>query len=230
MGPLYGLLFLALGITTFVVLILLFFAARRNSSIPERFMARFTDLVQQGETALAHEYCRESRAPIARVLNTGMNYLAIGIEPALNAAKNELERFDHQRHCLLTWLRATAITSGLLGLLVTAWTMIGYLQSIQRGGFWDPEPDALPFLVGRSLTFTVLGLGICLIGTVAYLVFQYRLRSISLEMKAIAEDYLIQLYRRGGDSSGPTSHSSRDWFEPAPQGFPPSGEESNIKS
>jgi biopolymer transport protein ExbB/TolQ len=227
-GPVFGLCFLALGVSIVTILVLLRLIADKKRCIPAEFVEQFTNLINQRKTTEAYEFCRTEQSPLARILDVGICHFRFGLEATLSTARTQLARFEHQQDCTLGWLRIGATTSLLLGLLGSCWHAIMWACIVEQGGPKTPPPQMLPFLLVSSLTSSVVGIVLCLVAMVGYYIFQYRVRGIALEMRALAESYLAQLYVRGSDSSG-SKVTPGSWpplvsgspVNPSPFHFPP---------
>jgi biopolymer transport protein ExbB len=162
-------------------------ALRRKVIIPPGFLDGLAKVGLSNRQA-AMEYCRNSKAPVGRVIAVGIRKLPQGeeaVEQAIeDAGANEVSKLRKN----LRALYSIATISPLLGLLGTVWGMIQSFQVASARGLGKAE--LLAGGIYEALVTTLAGLMVAIPVLVFYYHFLGRIDRIVAEMNDVSERFL----------------------------------------
>ncbi len=204
-------------------------ALRRSAIVPPTFLPGLTNLFQtKGDREAALNYCRESDAPIGRVMAVGIRKMSQGVEAVEqgieDAGANEVMKLRRN----LKILFGTASVAPMLGLLGTVWGMIESFQTASAEGLGGG--DAAQGLAGgiyEALVTTFAGLCVAIPILVFYYYFQGKIERIVTDMNDVSEEF-IEHYMAEVDPSTlrepvfmePSTAQPQPEFQPQPVAQP----------
>ncbi len=162
MYPLILCSILAIGI----ILERLYTFRKATSVDPEELLDEIKQTYKPGDTAVATKRMDDAHTPYARIFARGLKNAARGpdsIELAMSQeAANEIPTLENY----LSGLRTIVTIAPLLGLLGTIAGMIASFKQVAAGGL--SSPTAVMAGVSEALVSTATGIGIAVIGLIAY--------------------------------------------------------------
>lgn len=147
-----------------------------NSKIEsEPFLSAVEDMLRNGETRAAVNYCDQIDKPLARILKQGIRYLGRPIHDIEDAIKNAGKKEIFMLEKKMDWLATIAGVAPLLGFLGTVTGMIQAFMQIQslQG---NVNPSVLAGGIWEALITTAAGLAV---GIFAYFFYNYLLSRIN---------------------------------------------------
>ncbi|MDE7120432.1 MAG: MotA/TolQ/ExbB proton channel family protein [Muribaculaceae bacterium] len=159
--------------------VVLFKANREDSS----FMKRIRDYVHEGELESAHNLCRKTDTPYARLIDKGISRIGRPVNDILAAIENtgNIEIATLSRG--LPWLATTAAGAPMLGFLGTVMGMVEAFFSIASSG---NSANIGTFASGiyTALVTTVAGL---VVGVIALFAYNYLVARINSVMNLLEQ-------------------------------------------
>lgn len=156
-----------------------------------RFMMRIEELLRKNHFEEAVAICEKSRAPLARVIHTGlMNY---------NKKKEEIEELMTATHIgervemerFLYILMSLGPIAPLLGLLGTVVGLVKAFRDLALAG--SAGPSIIAAGIGEALYTTIAGLIIAVPTVLAYNYFTNKIKKINMEIDASSKKLLVFL-------------------------------------
>jgi len=165
-----------------------------NAHLDEkRFLSSVEDLLRQGNTRAATQYCDEMDKPLSRIMKQGILRLGRPLIDVEEAIKNAGRKETYLLEKRMDWLATIAGVAPLLGFLGTVTGMIDAFMQIQslQG---NVNPSVLAGGIWEALITTAWGL---LVGIIAFGAYNYLLAKINrqifqLEMASIDFMELLQ--------------------------------------
>lgn len=158
-----------------------------------RFLSMVEDLLRQGNTNAAIQYCDEIDKPLSRIMKQGIVRLGRPLIDVEEAIKNAGRKETYLMEKRMDWLATIAGVAPLLGFLGTVTGMIDAFMQIQ-GLQGNVNPSVLAGGIWEALITTAWGL---LVGIIAFGSYNYLLAKINrlvfqLEMASIDFVELLQ--------------------------------------
>lgn len=154
-----------------------------------RFMMRIEELLRKNHFEEAIMICEKSRAPLARVIHTGLvnyNKKKEEIEDMMSAThigeRVEMERF-------LYILMSLGPIAPLLGLLGTVVGLVKAFRDLALAG--SAGPSIIAAGIGEALYTTIAGLIIAVPTVLAYNYFANNIKKINMEIDASSKRLLV---------------------------------------
>jgi biopolymer transport protein ExbB len=159
----------------------------------KRFLSMVEDLLRQGNTNAAVQYCDEMDKPLSRIMKQGIIRLGRPLIDVEEAIKNAGRKETYLMEKRMDWLATIAGVAPLLGFLGTVTGMIDAFMQIQ-GLQGNVNPSVLAGGIWEALITTAWGL---LVGIIAFGSYNYLLAKINrlvfqLEMASIDFVELLQ--------------------------------------
>lgn len=141
----------------------------------KRFLTMVEDLLRQGNTNAAIQYCDEMDKPLSRIMKQGIVRLGRPLIDVEEAIKNAGRKETYLMEKRMDWLATIAGVAPLLGFLGTVTGMIDAFMQIQ-GLQGNVNPSVLAGGIWEALITTAWGL---LVGIVAFGSYNYLLAKIN---------------------------------------------------
>lgn len=176
----------------FAIIIERCFALRRSVIVPPSFLPGLTNVFQKKhDREAALNYCRESDAPIGRVMGVGIRKMAQGVEAVEqgieDAGANEVMKLRRN----LKVLFGAASVAPMLGLLGTVWGMIESFQTASSEGLGGGDvAKGLAGGIYAALVTTFAGLCVAIPILVFYYYFQGKIERIVTDLNDVSEEFL----------------------------------------
>ena len=152
-------------------------------------IARFEELVAEGQFEQALKMPHAARHPVVRVLQAGLEYRHMSPGTAMEAAaQTELTRLRRY----LPILDTIITLAPLLGLLGTITGMISAFGIVSEAGLG--QPHAITGGIAKALIATATGLSVAIITLIPYNYFQARVDEMTarIEARATRLELLLQ--------------------------------------
>jgi biopolymer transport protein ExbB len=140
-----------------------------------RFLSMVEDLLRQGNTNAAVQYCDEIDKPLSRIMKQGVIRLGRPLIDVEEAIKNAGRKETYLMEKRMDWLATIAGVAPLLGFLGTVTGMIDAFMQIQ-GLQGNVNPSVLAGGIWEALITTAWGL---LVGIIAFGAYNYLLAKIN---------------------------------------------------
>jgi biopolymer transport protein ExbB len=141
----------------------------------KRFLTMVEDLLRQGNTNAAVQYCDELDKPMSRIMKQGIIRLGRPLIDVEEAIKNAGRKETYLMEKRMDWLATIAGVAPLLGFLGTVTGMIDAFMQIQ-GLQGNVNPSVLAGGIWEALITTAWGL---LVGIIAFGAYNYLLAKIN---------------------------------------------------
>jgi biopolymer transport protein ExbB len=141
----------------------------------KRFLSMVEDLLRQGNTNAAVQYCDELDKPLSRIMKQGIVRLGRPLIDVEEAIKNAGRKETYLMEKRMDWLATIAGVAPLLGFLGTVTGMIDAFMQIQ-GLQGNVNPSVLAGGIWEALITTAWGL---LVGIIAFGAYNYLLAKIN---------------------------------------------------
>ncbi len=141
----------------------------------KRFLTMVEDLLRQGNTNAAVQYCDEMDKPMSRIMKQGIIRLGRPLIDVEEAIKNAGRKETYLMEKRMDWLATIAGVAPLLGFLGTVTGMIDAFMQIQ-GLQGNVNPSVLAGGIWEALITTAWGL---MVGIVAFGAYNYLLAKIN---------------------------------------------------
>ncbi len=141
----------------------------------KRFLNMVEDLLRQGNTNAAVQYCDELDKPMSRIMKQGIIRLGRPLIDVEEAIKNAGRKETYLMEKRMDWLATIAGVAPLLGFLGTVTGMIDTFMQIQ-GLQGNVNPSVLAGGIWEALITTAWGL---MVGIVAFGAYNYLLAKIN---------------------------------------------------
>jgi biopolymer transport protein ExbB len=141
----------------------------------KRFLTMVEDLLRQGNTNAAVQYCDELDKPMSRIMKQGIIRLGRPLIDVEEAIKNAGRKETYLMEKRMDWLATIAGVAPLLGFLGTVTGMIDAFMQIQ-GLQGNVNPSVLAGGIWEALITTAWGL---MVGIVAFGAYNYLLAKIN---------------------------------------------------
>jgi biopolymer transport protein ExbB len=141
----------------------------------KRFLTMVEDLLRQGNTNAAVQYCDEMDKPMSRIMKQGIIRLGRPLIDVEEAIKNAGRKETYLMEKRMDWLATIAGVAPLLGFLGTVTGMIDAFMQIQ-GLQGNVNPSVLAGGIWEALITTAWGL---LVGIIAFGAYNYLLAKIN---------------------------------------------------
>ena len=157
-------------------------AAREDST----FMNRIREYIHEGDIESAHNLCRKTNTPYARLIDTGLSRIGRPMNDVLVAIENTGNIEVANLGKGFPWLSTTAAGAPMLGFLGTVVGMIQAFFSLASAGT-SADISVLASGIYQALVTTVAGLVVGILALFAYNYLVARVNRVmnSLEMKTM---------------------------------------------
>lgn len=152
-------------------------AAKEDKS----FMNRIRDYVHEGDIESAHNLCRKTDSPYARLIDKGLSRIGRNMNDVLVAIENTGNIEVAALGKGLPWLSTTAAGAPMLGFLGTVTGMINAFFSLSNAGT-SANITVLSSGIYEALVTTVAGL---VVGIVALFAYNYLVARINRVMNSM---------------------------------------------
>lgn len=184
-----------LGLAIFIERIITLNMADINT---RKFVVNVQEKLQEGGVEAAHDYCAETRGPVASVFQAGLMRVDEGVDSAEKAISTygSIEMSFLERG--LVWLSLFIVVGPLLGFLGTVVGMLAAFDAIEAAG--DISPSIVAGGIKVALITTVGGLIVGIILQVGYNYCVSKIDRIIGEMEEasiVLIDSIVELERGG---------------------------------
>lgn len=157
-------------------------AAREDST----FMNRIREYIHEGDIESAHNLCRKTNTPYARLIDKGLSRIGRPMNDVLVAIENTGNIEVANLGKRLPWLATTAAGAPMLGFLGTVWGMVQAFYNLAKAGT-SANIDVLAGGIYQALVTTVAGLVVGIVALFAYNYLVARINGVmnSLESKTM---------------------------------------------
>lgn len=161
----------------------------RASKLDDTFMKRIKDYIHEGEIDSAHNLCKSSHSPYARLIDKGISRIGRPMNDVLVAIENtgNLEIASLSKG--LPWLATTAAGAPMLGFLGTVIGMVQAFFAIASSGNAASIGDFAGGIY-TALVTTVAGLVVGIIALFAYNYLVARINKVMNLMEARTMDFM----------------------------------------
>lgn len=154
---------------------------RKASHEDITFMSRIKDYITSGDVDAAHELCRRTDTPYARLIDKGVSRIGRPMNDVLVAIENTGNIEVATLGKGLPWLATTAAGAPMLGFLGTVIGMVQAFYNLASSGS-SASIDVLADGIYQALVTTVAGL---IVGIIALFAYNYLVASINGVMRSM---------------------------------------------
>lgn len=158
----------------------------RAAKEDKTFMSRIREYVHEGDIESAHNLCKKTNTPYARLIDKGLSRIGRNMNDVLVAIENTGNIEVSALGKSLPWLSTTAAGAPMLGFLGTVTGMIQAFYSLASAGT-AANITVLSSGIYQALVTTVAGLVVGIIALFAYNYLVARINNVmnSLEQKTM---------------------------------------------
>ena len=156
-------------------------AISRAAKEDKTFMNRIRDYVHEGDIESAHNLCKKSMTPYARLIDKGLSRIGRNMNDVLVAIENTGNIEIAALGKGLPWLSTTAAGAPMLGFLGTLVGMIDAFNSLANAGT-AANITVLSSGIYQALVTTVAGL---VVGIIALFAYNYLVARINRVMNSL---------------------------------------------
>ena len=166
-----------------------YFAIKKASKVDRNFMDNIKDCVRNGKIESAEFLCRQSDAPVVRMIEKGISRIGKplrDIETSIeNTGKIEVSRMDNNVNVLAT-IAGAAPMIGFLGTVIGM--ILAFHEMASAGGQIDVE--MLSTGIYTAMTTTVAGLIVGIMAYVGYNLLVVKVDKVVHKMEATTVEFL----------------------------------------
>ena len=179
-------------ITAIYIFIERYLTINKASKMDPNFMNSIRDHVVSGNVAAAKDLCRNTDAPIAKLIEKGVHRLGRPLKNIDVAIENagKLQIFKLERS--LATLATISGAAPMIGFLGTVLGMIGAFYNLSQAG-GEGNADLLANDIYKALVTTAAGLGIGILALIAYNLLVSMVEKVVHKMEATTVEFIDML-------------------------------------
>lgn len=160
----------------------------------KRFLSMVEDLLRQGNTNAAVQYCDELDKPMSRIMKQGIIRLGRPLIDVEEAIKNAGRKETYLMEKRMDWLATIAGVAPLLGFLGTVTGMIDAFMQIQ-GLQGNVNPSVLAGGIWEALITTAWGLTVGIVAFGAYNYLLAKINRLVFQLEMASTDFVELLQK-----------------------------------
>lgn len=188
----FGAVLLLISFIMVAVIMMNLLQVRRDTLLPEGFVAAFEDKLNSKDYQGAYEIARNDDSLIARVLAAGLSRLNRGYEEAVEGMQEVGEEESMAMEHRLSYLALIGSVAPMIGLMGTVWGMIASFRTIATAPV-APKPKDLADGISTALFTTLEGLVVAIPAIIAYSLLRNRVSRLLLEVGRVSEGLMSRL-------------------------------------
>ena len=182
----FGAVLLIMSFIMVAVIMMNVLQVRRDSLLPEEFVAAFEEKLTAKDYQGAYEISRGDESLIARVLAAGLGRLNRGYAEAIEGMQEVGEEESMMMEHRLSYLALIGSIAPMIGLAGTVYGMILSFYQIKQS-VNAPRPNELADGISTALITTLEGLIVAIPAIVAYSLLRNRISRLLLEVGRVSE-------------------------------------------
>jgi len=190
-------LWLALGacsVAGFALIVDSFITIREKKIVPQAFVTKVREAMEQGDVMKAVKHCEEEPGPLASILTAGFSNVQEGFEAIQEAVGIAADLESEKLLQRITYLNVVANLAPMLGLLGTVQGMIFAFATLGTQSAGAAQQSMLAVNIAQALYTTAAGLVAAVPALAFFFYFRNRATKITLGMEALTLD-LIKVLR-----------------------------------
>ena len=190
-------LWLALGacsVAGFALIVDSFITIREKKIVPDTFVAKVREAMEQGDVMKAVKHCEEEPGALSSILTAGFSNVQEGFEAIQEAVGIAADLESEKLMQRITYLNVVANLAPMLGLLGTVQGMIFAFATLGTQAAGAAQQAMLAVNIAQALYTTAAGLLAAVPALAFYFYFRNRATKITLGMEALTLD-LIKVLR-----------------------------------
>lgn len=190
-------LWLALGacsIAGFALIVDSFITIRDKKIVPQAFVAKVREAMEQGDVMKAVKHCEEEPGSLSNILTAGFSNVQEGFETIQEAVGVAADLESEKLMQRVTYLNVVANLAPMLGLLGTVQGMIFAFATLATQTAGAAQQSMLAINIAQALYTTAAGLIAAVPALAFFYYFRNRATRITLGMEALTLD-LIKVLR-----------------------------------
>jgi biopolymer transport protein ExbB len=189
LGITYSVVFLAISMTLFALIVTNILAVRRESICPNDVIDGVEQSLSEGNPAAAAEIVRNDESFLGQVVTAGLGKLEKGFERSIEAMQEVGEEETMKVEHRLSYLALIGNIAPMVGLLGTVQGMIKAFTVIAQSDS-TPKPSELAVGISTALFTTLVGLMIAIPAIAIYNILRNRSQKLVLEVGNTSEEML----------------------------------------
>jgi len=190
-------LWLALGacsVAGFALIVDSFITIREKKIVPEEFVGKVREAMEQGDVMKAMTHCEEEPGPLSSILTAGFSNVQEGFETIQDAVGVSADLESEKLLQRVTYLNVVANLAPMLGLLGTVQGMIFAFATLGTQSAGAAQQSMLAVNIAQALYTTAGGLLAAVPALAFFYYFRNRATRLTLGMEALTLD-LIKVLR-----------------------------------
>jgi biopolymer transport protein ExbB len=190
-------LWLALGacsVAGFALIVDSFITIREKKIVPESFVSKVREAMEQGDVMKAMKHCEEEPGALSSILTAGFSNVQEGYEAIQEAVGVSADLESEKLLQRVTYLNVVANLAPMLGLLGTVQGMIFAFATLGTQSAGAAQQSMLAVNIAQALYTTAAGLVAAVPALAFFYYFRNRATKITLGMEALTLD-LIKVLR-----------------------------------
>jgi biopolymer transport protein ExbB len=190
-------LWLALGacsVAGFALIVDSFITIREKKIVPDAFVTKVREAMEQGDVMKAMTHCDEEPGPLSSILTAGFSNVQEGFEAIQEAVGVSADLESEKLLQRVTYLNVVANLAPMLGLLGTVQGMIFAFATLGTQSAGAAQQSMLALNIAQALYTTAGGLLAAVPALAFFYYFRNRATKITLGMEALTLD-LIKVLR-----------------------------------
>jgi biopolymer transport protein ExbB len=194
MGIFLWLLLGACSVAGFALIVDSFITIRQSKIVPDQFVTKVREAMEQGDVMKALKHCEEEPGPLSNILSSGFSNVQEGFEAIQEAVGVSADLESEKLLQRVTYLNVVANLAPMLGLLGTVQGMIFAFATLGTQSAGAAQQSMLAINIAQALYTTAAGLLAAVPALAFFYYFRNRATKITLGMEALTLD-LIKVLR-----------------------------------
>lgn len=194
MGVFLWLMLGACSAAGFAMIIDSFVTIRQKKIVPDVFVGKVREAMEQGDVLKALKHCEESPGPLSSILSAGFSNVQEGFEAIQEAVGVAADLESEKLLQRVTYLNVVANLAPMLGLLGTVQGMIFAFATLGTQSAGAAQQSMLAVNIAQALYTTAAGLLAAVPALAFFYFFRNRATKITLGIEALTMD-LIKVLR-----------------------------------
>ncbi|HMO49866.1 MAG TPA: MotA/TolQ/ExbB proton channel family protein [Kiritimatiellia bacterium] len=189
-------LWLALGacsVAGFALIVDSFITIREKKIVPDAFVTKVREAMEQGDLMKAMKHCEEEPGPLSSILTSGFSNVQEGFEAIQEAVGVSADLESEKLLQRVTYLNVVANLAPMLGLLGTVQGMIFAFATLGTQSAGAAQQAMLALNIAQALYTTAGGLLAAVPALAFFYYFRNRATKITLGMEALTMDLIKAL-------------------------------------
>lgn len=189
LGIYYTIVFFALSVTLFTLVVMNIISARRDNICPPDLIEGVEQQIAAGNPQAAAELIRTDESFLGQVVAAGLSKLDRGYSHAVEAMQEVGEEETMKMEHTLSYMALIGNISPMIGLFGTVQGMISAFRTIATSGS-TPKPGELALDISTALFTTLAGLAIAIPAIAVYNILRNHVQRLTMQVGVTSEEMI----------------------------------------